>query len=306
MTMISFYTSQIVQLRRGNAGQAAILFLTTVSAILVLVFSTISVAHLGMEKIASANAVDAIALSAATWEARGLNLIASLNDGILQCFRVIRWICVVWAALAVAACFGAGIPAFNAYSQRAPGMIRSYWNCAKQLEGWAQEVKTLTPCLVLAETASLSRKLNVTGILTPVDPRGPHDGKNTLELHLKQGPPLLLADALSPITSIAAQIAKWKWAKNLARMVTTVIDTALRSILGMGGAPIRMLEPEEDFSRRQKVRFAGYKSVSALPIPYLNSSVTHRFPMESYAEPYGGGAVEMNWKSRMTEKPEIQ
>jgi hypothetical protein len=146
----------------------------------------------------------------------------------------------------------------------------------------------------------------VTGILTPVDPRGPHDGKNTLELHLKQGPPLLLVDALSPITSIAAQIAKWKWAKNLARMVTTVIDTALRSILGMGGAPIRMLEPEEDFSRRQKVRFTGYKSFSPLPIPYLNPSVTHRFPMESYAEPYGGGVAEMNWKSRMTEKPEIQ
>jgi len=304
--MISFYTSQIAHLRRGNAGQAAILFLTTVSAVLVLAFSTVYTAHLGTEKIASSNAVDAIALSAATWEARGLNLIASLNDGILQCFRAIRWICIIWATLAVAACFGVGVPAFNAYSQRAPGMIRSYWNCAKQLEGWALKVKTLTPYLVLSETASLSRKLNVTGILTPVDPRGPHDGENTLELHLKQGPPLLLADALSPISGIAGQISKWKWAKNIARMVTAVIDSAVRSILGEGGAPIRMLEPEEDFSRRQKVRFTGYKSISTLPIPYLNLNSTHRFPMESFAEPYGGGVTEMNWKSRMTEKPEKQ
>ena len=34
-------------------------------------------------KVASANSTDAVALSAATWEARGLNIIAALNDGIL-------------------------------------------------------------------------------------------------------------------------------------------------------------------------------------------------------------------------------
>jgi len=304
--MITFYTCQIKHLRRGKTGQATILFLTTVSAILVLVFSTIYTAYLGVERVGSSNSVDAIALSAATWEARGLNLIASLNDGILQCFRAIRWICVTWAALAIAACFGAGMPAFTAYSQRAPGLIRSYWNCAKQLEAWAGKVKALTPYLVLAETTSLSKKLNVTGILTPVDPRGPHDGENTLELHLKQGPPLFLADALNPISGITGQIAKWKWAKNLVRTVTAVIDSAVRSILGVEGTPIRMLEPEEDFSRRQKVRFTGYKSIPALPIPYLNLNVTHRFPMESFAEPYGGGVAEMSWKSRMTEKPEKQ
>jgi hypothetical protein len=302
--VISYYTSQIGHLRRGNAGQATALFLTTVSAILVLVFSTIYTAHLNLEKVAYSNSVDSIALSAATWEARGLNLIASLNDGILQCFRAIRGICVVWAALAVAACFGAGMTAFIAYSQRAPKMIRSYWNCAKQLEGWAQEVKTNTPYLVLAETASLSRKLNVTGMLSPVDPRGLHDGENTLELHLKQGPPLVLADALGPISGIPGRIGKWKWAKKIAGAVTSVIDSAVRSILGADGSPIRMLEPEEDFPRRQKVRFTGYKSVSPLPVPYLNRNDKHRFLMESFAEPYGGGMVEMTWKSRLTEKPD--
>ena len=302
--MISFYTRQIGHLRRGNAGQAAILFLTTVSAILVLVFSAIYTAHLGAEKVASSNAVDAIALSAATWEARGLNLIASLNDGILQCFRAIRSICVVWAALAVAACLGAGMPAFTAYSQRAPGLIRSYWNCAKQLEEWASKVKSITPYLVLAETASLSWKLKVTGMLTPVDPRGPHDGENTLELHLKYGPPLSLSDALSPITGIPATIAKWKWAKDIVRAVTTVIDAAIRSLLGVGGAPIRMLEPEEDFPRRQKVRYAGYKTSPPLPIPYINRNDTHGFLAESFAEPYGGGIADMTWRSRLSEKPE--
>lgn len=302
--MISFYTRQIRHVRRGNAGQAAILFLTTVSAILVLVFSAIYTAHLGAEKVASSNAVDAIALSAATWEARGLNLIASLNDGILQCFRAIRSICVVWAALAVAACLGAGMPAFTAYSQRAPGLIRAYWNCAKQLEEWAGKVKSLTPYLVLAETASLAGKLQVTGMLTPVDPRGSHDGENTLELHLKYGPPLYLSDALSPISGIPGKIAKWKWAKGIVRAVTIVIDAAIRSLLGAGGPPIRMLEPEEDFPRRQKVRYAGYKTVAPLPIPSINRAETHGFLAESFAEPYGGGIADMTWRSRLTEKPE--
>jgi hypothetical protein len=304
MTMISFYARQIVHLRRGETGQAAILFLTTVSAILALIFSVVYTAHLGMEKIAATNAMDAIALSAATWEARGLNIIASLNDGILQCFRIIRRICVVWGTLAVAACFGGGMPAFTTYSQHAPRLIRSYWNCAKQLERWAGQVKNVTPYLVLAETGSLSRKLNVTGVLTPIDPKGPHDGENTLELHLKQGPPMFLADALSPISGITGIISKWKWAKNLVRAVTAVIDSAVRSIVGAGVAPIRMLEPEEDFSRRQKVRFAGFKSVASLPIPYLGLNEKHRFPAESFAEPYGGSVAEMTWKSRLTEKPD--
>lgn len=303
MSMISYFTRQIWHLRRGNTGQAAILFLTTVSAILVLVFSTIFTVHLGTEKITSSNAVDAIALSAATWEARGLNLVAALNDGILQCVRAIRAICVVWASLAIAAVLGAGMSAFAAYSRRAPGMIRSYWNLAKQFEEWAVKVKSLTPYLVLAETASLSGKLKVTGMLSPADPRGPHDGENTLELHLKPGPPISLADALNPISGIPAKIAKWKWAKSVVRAVTAVIDSALRSILRAAGGPIRMLEPEEDFSRRQKVRFSGFRSFSPLPIPYLDRNKPDRFFMESFAEPYGGGIAEMSWKSRLTDTP---
>jgi len=304
MSPISFHTRQIEHLRRNNIGQAAVLFLTTISVILALAFSAAYTAHLGAEKVASSNAVDAIALSAATWEARGLNLIASLNDGILQCFRAIRGICVVWASLAVAACLGAGMPAFIAYSQRAPGMIRSYWKTAKQLEAWAEKIKAITPSLVLAETASLSHKLKVTGILSPFNPGGPHDGENTLELHLKHGAPLNLSDALAPITDIPGRIGKWKWVKNIARAVSAVIDAAVRSILsGTDGTPIRMLEPEDDFPLRQKVRYAGFRAVSPLPIPYLGRQERSRFPTEAIAEPYGGGTAEMTWKSRLTEKP---
>lgn len=301
MASVSLFPRQIASLRRGEAGQAAILMIVTVAAILSLVFATIYVSHLGGEKVAAANAVDAVALSAATWEARCLNVIAGLNDGIFQCLRAIRWTCVIWASLAVSALFG-GFPAFAAYSREAPRVIRSYWKCAQQFADWAEKVKRATPYLVLAETAALSKTLKVAGILHPFDPRGPHDGRNTLELHLKHGPPIDLADALGPIVKIRNSIRKMKWAKKVAGRVVSAIDSALRSIAGPGGQTIRMLVPEDDFTLRQKVRFTGSRAADPLPLPYLDRTRRESFIHEAHAEPYGGDTARMTWKSRLTDE----
>jgi hypothetical protein len=304
MTMISIFTRRVVLLRNGNAGQATLLFAVVATAILSLVYATVYISHLGAAKVASANASDAVALSAATWEARGLNMIAALNDGILQCFRVIRWTCVVWAALAIAACSGVGMPAFAAYSRQAVKVIRSYWRCARQLADWSVKVKSVTPALALAETISLSKTLKVAGTIHPFDPRGPHDGRNTLELHVASGPPLYLVDALGPIAQVPRRIKKWKWARRAVGQISAVIDGALRAIIGGDPRPIRMLVPESDFPKRQKVRFAGLRSSVPLPIPDSDWSRERRFFFESFAEPYGGSATEMTWRSRLTEKPE--
>lgn len=302
--MISIFTRRIILLRNGYAGQATLLLLVVVTAILSLVYATVYISHLGAAKVASANASDAIVLSAATWEARGLNMIAALNDGILQCFRVIRWTCVVWAALAVAACSGVGMPAFAAYSRQAVKMIRSYWKCARELADWSEKVRKATPALALGDTVSLSKTLKVTGVIHPFDPRGRHDGRDTLELHVAPGPPLYLIDALGPIAQIPRRIKKWKWASRIVGQICAVIDGAVRTIIGGDGRPIRMLVPESDFLTRQKVRFAGFKSSSPLPIPDRDFSREQRFFFESFAEPYGGSATDMTWRSRLTEKSE--
>lgn len=302
--MIALFSKQAVLLRRGNAGQATVLLLTAAAAILSVAFASVYVSHLGAEKVAAANAVDAVALSAATWEARGLNMIAALNDGILQCLRVIRWTCIVWAALAVTACFGVGIPAFVAYSRRAIKIIRSYWKCARQLAEWSEKVKEATPYLVLAETVSLSKKLSVVGTLLPLDPRGAHDRENTLELHVAKGPPIHLVDALGPIIEVPGKIGKSRWSKKITRRIIGVVDAAIRAIIGAGGEPIRMLVPESDFAKRQKIRFAGFRSSSPLPIADPAWSAAKRFYSECWAEPHGGGAASMTWRSRLTGKPE--
>jgi hypothetical protein len=299
--MISIFSRQALRVRQGACGQAVVLLLTTLAAILSLVFAAVYVAYLGSEKIASANAVDAIALSAATWEARGLNMIAALNDGIEQCFRLIRWTSVVWAAMAIAALTGVSLPAFLEYSKQAARIIRSSWNTARQFAMWAEKIKEALPYLILAETALLARKLKVTGALYPFDPRGPHDQERTLTLHLTRGPPLTLADALSPIHSVKRKIGKWKWAKKIAGKVIGIIDSVLGSVLGSDTGPIFMLTPEEHFPHRQKVRFAGFREVTPIPVPLLPTPSKHRFPFETAAEPYGGGATEMSWKSRFTE-----
>jgi hypothetical protein len=299
--MISLFPRQALRVRQGAYGQAGILLLTTLTALLSVVFAAVYVAHLGGEKIASANAVDAIALSAATWEARGLNMIAALNDGIEQCFRLIRWTAVVWAAMAIAALTGLSLPAFLKYSKQAACIIRSSWNTASQFAMWAEKVRDALPYLILAETALLARKLKVTGALYPFDPRGLHDQERTLTLHLTQGPLLTLADALSPIHNVKRKIGKWKWAKKIAGKVIGIIDSALGSVLGSNAEPIFMLIPEEHFPLRQKVRFAGFRTASPIPVPLLPAPSENRFLFETAAEPHGGGATEMSWKSRFTE-----
>ena len=304
MTMISIFTRRVDLIRGGNAGQATLLLAIVATAILSLVYATVYISHLGAARVASANASDAVVISAATWEARGLNMIAALNDGILQCFRVIRWTCVIWAALAIAACSGVGMPAFAAYSRQAIKMIRSYWKCARELADWSVRVKSAIPPLALAETISLSKTLKVAGTIHPFDPRGPHDGRNTLELHVAPGPPLHLVDALGPIARVPGRIKKWKWAGRAVGQISAVIDGAIRAIIGGDPRPIRMLVPESDFPKRQKVRFAGFRSSNPLPIPDADWSRERRFFFESFAEPYGGSATEMSWRSRLTEKPE--
>jgi hypothetical protein len=300
ITMISMFPRQTLYLRQGAYGQAAVLLLTILTAILSVVFMAVYLSHLNTEKVASANAVDAIALSAATWEARGLNMIAALNDGIEQCFRLIRWTSVLWAAMAIAALTGFGLSSFLNYSRKAARVIRSAWNTASRFAKWAEKIKEAIPYLVLTETVRLTRKLQVKGLLYPFDPRGPHDHEKTLELHLARSSPLTLADAISPINDVKQKIRKWKWAKKIAGRVVGIIDSALRSYLGTTPDPIYMLVPENDLPVRQKVRFTGFKTVSSVPVPFHPPTSKNRFLFETSAEPYGGSAKEMSWKSRFT------
>lgn len=297
--MLSLFPRQREHLRAARRGQATILLLATVSALIAVGLAAVQLQHLGTERVAVANRVDAVALSAATWEARGLNVIAALNDGILQALRLIRYTCVIWAALAVAACFGAVGP-FIEYSRRAPKIIRNLWNCAFQLSAWSVKVKDAVPYLVLQETSSLSSLYGLQGTLVPFNPRGEHDGKNTLELHVSPGAPISFADAISPITRIPRKIAKWKWAKRIVRTVTSVIDRAVHGILGDLPGSIRMLAPEEDLPRRQRIRFAGGRSPSSLPVPFLPRQKTAPLADFSVGEVYGGGTSEMTWKSRLS------
>ncbi|MCL5884138.1 MAG: hypothetical protein M1377_02095, partial [Deltaproteobacteria bacterium] len=214
MTMIGYFSRQAVQLRAGNRGQATALFLVVVATLLVVVFASIRLHHVAVARVTTADSVDAIALSAATWEARCLNLIAALNDGAIQCFRAIRWTCVVWAALAVAAAFGYGAPAFAAYTRKARKLITGYWNTAHLLVSWSEKIRKAAPYLVLGEVAALSNRRNVAGILFPLNPRGPHDGKNTLELHLAPGAPIYLADAIAPISGLLNKLKRIRFLKS--------------------------------------------------------------------------------------------
>jgi len=100
---------------------------------------------------------------------------------------------------------------------------------------------------------------------------------------------------------VKRKIGNWKWAKKIAGKVIGIIDSVLGSVLGSDKGPIFMLIPEEHFPDRQKVRFAGFRDVTPIPVPLLPTPSKNRFLFDAAAEPYGGGAKEMSWKSRFTE-----
>jgi len=302
VTVIGYFSRQAVQVRVGNPGQATALFLVVAATLLVVVFASIRLHHVAVARSTTADSVDAVALSAATWEARCLNLIAALNDGTIQCLRVIRGICVVWAALAIAAAFGIGAPEFAEYTRRARTLIGGYWKTAHLLVSWTEKIKKAAPYLVLGEVAALSKERNVPGILFPLNPRGPHDGKNTLELHLAPGRPITLTDAITPISGVLNRLKGIRFLGRAAKAILGMLDAALRGIIGSNPDPIRMLEPESDFPDRQFVRFEGIHTVPDLPIPILEEQGTRRVIEEATAQPYGGGSAEMTWRSRMTER----
>ena len=133
-------------------------------------------------------------------------------------------------------------------------------------------------------------------------PRGPHDGKNTLELHLAPGAPISLAEAIAPISAVLNRLKRIRILKSATKVVIALLDTALRGIVGTGKGPIRMLEPEKDFQDRQFVRFEGIHTVPDLPIPFLDEQGKRRVFEEATAQPYGGGSAQMSWRSRLTDR----
>ena len=300
--MIRFFYRPAVHAAAGNHGQATTLLVVVSGTLLAVVFTDVALHHYYLGRQAAADAIDSIALSAATWEARGLNLIAALNDGAMQCIRVIRWTCVIWGVLAVSAAFGVGVPAFLAFTRQARRIVPGYWDTAHLLVDWSGKIRKAVPFLLLAETASLAKKSNVTGVLYPLNPRGPHDGKGTLELHVAPGPPLHLAEAIAPVTGALDRLKKTRILKGAIKTVVAALDAALRGILGVTKGPIRMLSPEPDFRERQWVRFTGYMERSVLPIPFLGEGGSRRFPSTADAEPYGGTSTEMTWNSRLARR----
>jgi hypothetical protein len=300
--MIGYLSRQAIRFRVGDRGQATALFLVVGVTLLVVVFASIRLHHVAVARVATADSVDAIALSAATWEARCLNLIAALNDGAIQCMRVIRWTSAVWAAMAVAAATGYGAPAFAAYTRKARRLIAGYWDTAHLLVSWSEKIRKAAPYLVLADVADLSMRRNVAGVLFPADPRGPHDGKNTLELHLTPGEPVTLQEAMAPIGAALKKLKSNRILKNAAAAVISLLDAAIGAIVGTDKGPIRMLEPEADFPERQFVRFEGIHTVPDLPVPFLDEQRKRRVFEEATAQPYGGGSAVMTWKSRLTER----
>jgi len=118
------------------------------------------------------------------------------------------------------------------------------------------------------------------------------------------GAPIPITEAIAPISGALNRLKKIRFLKSAMKAVIALLDKALRGIVGTGKGPIRMLEPESDFSDRQFVRFEGVYTVPDLPIRLLDEQGKRRVFEEATAQPYGGGSAEMTWRSRLTVRVE--
>ena len=66
MTVIGFFSRQALHARLGRKGQATTLFLVVSGTLLTMVFASVAMNHHSRETVATADAFDSIALSAAT------------------------------------------------------------------------------------------------------------------------------------------------------------------------------------------------------------------------------------------------
>ncbi len=189
--MLKIFTRQIQRLGKDEGGQS-IVFVALVLIVLVCFLGvTINVGSQVSRKIRLQNAADAAALSGATWEARGLNLIAALNNGIsaiiMGMIAYIVFIGVLWF-----------IPGFQGMAAKltckAPEWLNRFYNIACRFASLEKQVANFFPVIAEFEVLRIG---NANGVrilalpfpFIPVSYKDVHKGKVEMNLgyHVAEG-----------------------------------------------------------------------------------------------------------------------
>ncbi len=139
----------------GDTGQAAVFVVITLVTLLVFVATVANVGRELSYKMEMQNTADSASMAGAVWEARGLNLIAGLNQGIVLCIELIIIIVAAIAILGVCAgtLWWAGIgeacaSALPVVINFANKVIRRLWNTAVEMSKLEKKIAEIVPFIV--------------------------------------------------------------------------------------------------------------------------------------------------------------
>ncbi len=139
--------------RSGEGAQALIFTLITMLILVCFVAFMINSGRVVSHKIKMQTTADASAVSGAVWQARGLNMIATLNVGVSAC-------CVAIAAMvaAIGASFGQLIPVLTPY-------IVKMYRIARQMAKVQDIIKEVNPIIVEGEVFRIAKVNGIKGAL---------------------------------------------------------------------------------------------------------------------------------------------
>jgi len=152
--------------------------------LLCFVAVTYNVGSLVHKRISLQNAADASSLSGATWEAKGLNLIASLNQGIVTMFGIMTGYVVVTGVSAFV------MPALSSQMiQCAPDVLITLYTIAGEMAKLEKKIVEVTPYLVDAEALRIANANSPRAVVLPYPfiPGDPHKKASNLGLHVRKG-----------------------------------------------------------------------------------------------------------------------
>ncbi len=168
--------------RRKGSLILPLIFFWIFLGVLFIQFTHIST--MTVRKIELQNAADASAYSMALIQARALNSIAILNQGISFLKTVVIAIYAVWAALVAASFWGVGLAALSVYSKYAYDVVKALTKLAKAM-GWIQDkIVEFTPFLCVAEGERIALANGAQVMVTYPVPLLP--GKDKMILHVRR------------------------------------------------------------------------------------------------------------------------
>ncbi len=256
--MLKIFTRQIQRLGKDEGGQS-IVFVALILIVLVCFLAvTINVGSQVSQKIQLQNAADAAVLSGATWEARGLNLIAELNRGIMGTILVM----IAYVVLAGVAWFVPGLQGVAAaLTCNAPYQLNKFYNIACRLSYLEHKIATFFPVVAEFEVIRIA---NANGAriaalpfpFVPVSYERTHESKMNLGYHLNR------ADMSDLLQDVAEEV--WRLLNKITGNALSKAHEATKwfglDIKGKVKGAARAAGRAFDFSR-QGMRFTPEKSI---------------------------------------------